>query len=272
MYTPPHHRKKGYAAHMMRLIHWVLAPEGSISAQFPREWGASPIACLQDAVFSVLYSDIGDVFYHQNCSCLPNTQLGWVTTGIVNTSWPVTDMALDSARWKFLPKEDAIEVWNEDTQMMKEDALSVTRAGGIACSFLPDKGLGRFTIDRNMRFKDGLTSFLPLEASGVQLDRNSPDGPLIFATWTLESAYSKTLVLTRLRATKETFGGLLAQIMAFARRHGLETIETWNLSEDLSQVAKELGGRTFERDQHLSSIKWYGQEAEHEIQWLFNEK
>ena len=151
---------------------------------------------------------------------------------------------------------------------MKKDALAIARAGGVACSFLPDRGNGRLSYERHRKLKNGQT----LEAVGVQLARNSPDDPLVFATWAAESSESLTLVLTRLRATKETFGGLLAQIMAFAERHGADMIETWNLPEDLSVVAKELGGTTFKRNNHLSAIKWYGPEAQSEVKWVFNEK
>lgn len=268
VYTPPEKRKKGYAAHMMRLLHWVLAPEGSIPAEFPAEWGTPPVARLQDGIFSVLYSDIGDQFYRLNCSPLPKQDLGWMTTGQINTTWPAAKMPLDSAQWVFLSKEEADKVWEEDAQLMKKDALAVAHTGGVACSFLPDRGNGRLSYERHRKLKNGLT----LEVVGIQLARNSPEDPLVFATWAAESSESLTLVLTRLRATKEMFGGLLAQIMAFAERHGVDMIETWNLPENLSAVAKELGGHTFKRNNHLSAIKWYGPEAQNEVKWMFNEK
>ncbi|KAJ3558224.1 hypothetical protein NM688_g1052 [Phlebia brevispora] len=272
VYTPPSKRNRGYAAHMVRLVHWVLAPEGSISAQFPPAWGAPPVAGMQDAVFSVLYSDIGDRFYRHNGSCLPDSSLGWVTTGSINTSWSVRDIPSDAAQWKLLSKEDALAVWDEDARLMKNDVAEKARDGAVVCSFVPNRGLGRFSIERIMLFKEGLTHALPLETWGVQLIGSSMDAPLVFATWTLENSLSKTMVLTRLRATESTFRGLLARVMEFARQSGLETVETWNLPEELHAVAKELGGTTFKRKDHLSSIKWYGAEAEDEVQWLFNEK
>src|ERR1700742_4024289 len=43
IFTPPRNRGKGYAAHMMHLLHWALAPEAALaSSLFPSEWGNPP--------------------------------------------------------------------------------------------------------------------------------------------------------------------------------------------------------------------------------------
>lgn len=276
VFTPASKRNKGYAAHMMRLLHWVLAPEGSISSQFPSAWGAPPVACMQDAAFSVLYSDIGDRFYHHNCSCLPETQLGWITKGAVNTSWSVQksvqNVVPGSGQWKWLSKEDAVQILEEDVDVMKEDATAIARGGKPVCAFLPTGGVGRFSIERVMRFDADMNPSMPMDIWGVKLIIESQDKPFEFATWTLESADSKVMVLTRLRTTCQNFPGLLSSITEAARQNGIETIETWNLPLELTTLATQLGGKTYDRTDHLSSIKWYGSEAEEDVQWLFNEK
>ena len=70
VYTPPANRRRGYAQHMMRLVHWLLRPRSpTVDATFPVEWGAPPdTSMLQklgmaNATFSVLYSDVGRDFY-----------------------------------------------------------------------------------------------------------------------------------------------------------------------------------------------------------------
>jgi len=64
VFTPTEHRKKGYATHLMRLLHYILAPTDSLPP-FPAEWGSPPLPepGYRDARFSFLFSDVGDMFY-----------------------------------------------------------------------------------------------------------------------------------------------------------------------------------------------------------------
>src|SRR5436190_19545354 len=69
VYTPLRHREKGYAKHLMRLLHFVMA-DPSLLPQFPVDaWGAPPIIPpnvnfpYMTAVASGLYSDVGSNFY-----------------------------------------------------------------------------------------------------------------------------------------------------------------------------------------------------------------
>lgn len=271
VFTPASKRNKGYAAHMMSLLHWILASNDALDAQFPAEWGRPPVARLEDAAFSVLYSDVGDKFYHRNCSSLPGAQLGWVPTGLTTTAWQPHQLAGDNGRWRWLSEDDAVAMLEEDVETMKRDTGEAVRNGAVACAFLPSGGVGRCSIQRVMRFTEqGTVS--PLDYWGVRLDEDYDGAPLTFATWSLETASSKDMVLTRLRATKDTFPGLLAKIMDVALRNGIRKIEAWNLPSELAGLAAELGGKTTSREEHISSIRWYGPEEVGQIRWLFNEK
>jgi hypothetical protein len=77
VFTPPQRRKKGYAKHMMRLMHYVVAPLG-VLPPFPQEWGRLPEERFGDATFSTLYSDVGDAFYARCTKGL--TAPGWVAS------------------------------------------------------------------------------------------------------------------------------------------------------------------------------------------------
>ena len=83
---------------------------------------------------------------------------------------------------------------------------------------------------------------------------------------------TKIVVLTRLRATQHQLPELLAALRYKARQLGFDTIETWDIPNELKEEAEKLGSRSFERSEHLSAVKWYGKETEQEVEWVFNEK
>lgn len=271
VFTPVAKRGHGYASHMMRLLHWVLAPVSALPS-FPAEWGTSPPDGPHDAQFSVLYSDIGSVFY-DNCGPSPGVKTGWETLSPVNTTWEVgrkdARLTLNREEWSWLTEEQACREWEEDSQLMTAEILSIAKSTGkIAYSYLPNGGVGQFNIRRCMSFTPDLKPVLA-ETWGVK--RTTTDGRLIFATWTFEMG-TKAIVLTRLRATETEFPSLLEMIKEAARSLDKDTIETWNLPDALKLAGERTGGRTSERSDHLSAVKWYGPEATDQLVWSFNEK
>jgi hypothetical protein len=69
VYTPSRYRERGYAKHLMRLLHFVIA-DPSLLPPFPIEdWGVPPVIPpnanlpYRKAVASGLYSDVGSNFY-----------------------------------------------------------------------------------------------------------------------------------------------------------------------------------------------------------------
>ncbi|RSH90647.1 hypothetical protein EHS25_001252 [Saitozyma podzolica] len=124
--TPVQHCRKGYATHMCRLLHLLLAPASSLPP-FPPEWG-SPPPPLPDIVRThfppglgmVLESLVGTEFYEQ---CTPgpggpgytfdkrhSRQLTWKLLGKSNTAHgPREDIAVEargSHVWEMLSRED----------------------------------------------------------------------------------------------------------------------------------------------------------------------
>lgn len=269
VYTPPHKRGKGYAAHMMRLLHWVLAPRSSLPA-FPSEWGVPPESPLQDARFSVLYSDIGKEFYFR-AGPAPG-EPGWTVVDALSTQWDVSprpDAPRNSSQWRWLSRDDCIGIWEQDAELMKADALVLARERQKTLyTFLPDKGVGQFSIQRLMTFDDQLRPVYPLEPWGVQLLSGKS---LTFATWTFEPG-TKVMVLTRLRCSAENFPALLDALKFKAREFGLDTVETWNLPAYLQKAGDHFGAIIVERTDHLSATRWYGSEPSEQTEWIFNEK
>ncbi|OBZ77486.1 hypothetical protein A0H81_02372 [Grifola frondosa] len=238
VFTLPSNRGKGYARHMMCLLHWVLAPRSVLPFEFPATWGAPPdreIAARRGmgvAQFSVLYSDVGPDFYR---ACGPERD---------------------------------------------------SRTGGrTSFTFLPDKGVGAFVVQRTMSFTPNLEPVLPSNTWGVlllpagasdlgaALAETSLHGLPSFVAWTLDLRTSpRTLVVTRLRANTSTLPRLLNLMKDAARKADVEKIEIWYLPDKLQAVANEQGWKTAERLEHLSAVKWYGRKSEADIDWVFNEK
>ena len=255
---------------MMSLLHWVLAPRSSLPAEFPAAWGAPPTPHLQDAAFSVLYSDVGRVFYAR-CGPVPSPDrhLGWITKNPVSTQWDISPSPAvgDRAAWRWLARTDCVALWEQDVALMQAEAAARARTQGkTVCAFLPDSGVAQFSIQRLMTFDADFKPVYPPEPWGVQLEAEQQ---LTFATWTFEPG-TKVMVLTRLRTSPAAFPKLLEAVSHKARELGFETIEAWNLPSELEEVAKST--RTFERDEHLSAVKWYGEEPEDSVEWIFNEK
>lgn len=292
VFTPPEKRKKGYAQHMMRLLHWVLAPRSALPP-FPEAWGAPPDVPaelgVQNAQFSVLYSDVGKEFYR---ACGPTAEpgYGWLTRGAIESSWyaakaPAGAPSGSTAPHIWLSEDDAKHVWSLDVPLMNTDlAKAAASTSHVAFSFLPHKGVGAFVVRRTMLFKEDRSHVLPFDTWGVLLLPNSvvgmddafadPDKQPTYATWTLDSLHEseRLLVVTRLRASKETLLAVLKLVVQFARRENISKIEIWGLEEELQAAAREVGWETVDRTEHFSAFKWYGKENEDDLLWMFNEK
>lgn len=293
VFTPPEKRRKGYAQHMLHLLHWVLAPRSALP-DFPEAWGSPPEVPtelgLLNAQFSVLYSDIGYVFY-QSCGPAADPDDGWLVRGATETSWYADKSSADTMTEAstvpriWLSEDDAKHVWSLDAPLMRADlANEAASTGRTAFSFLPNMGVGAFVIQRSMGFTADKTPVLPLDTWGALLLPNSvvgvdevfadPNRQPTYATWVLDTLNEKQriLVTTRVRASKETLPALLSVLVQFARKENIQKVEIWGLPEGLQVTAKESGWETCNRTDHLSAFKWYGKESENEVLWMFNEK
>ncbi|KDQ17758.1 hypothetical protein BOTBODRAFT_185844 [Botryobasidium botryosum FD-172 SS1] len=122
VFTPKRFRGKGYASHMMRLLHHVLAPPSSL--EFPAaEWGTPPVIPpgFGNARISYLYSDVGTSFY---ASCGPGVEKcgGWVVSSPKIVVWEVSTLegALDGIQSS---KPDVPEGPSVGRRWLDENAL-----------------------------------------------------------------------------------------------------------------------------------------------------
>ncbi|KAH9942825.1 hypothetical protein B0H21DRAFT_749572 [Amylocystis lapponica] len=295
VFTPPAKRRRGYAQHMMRLLHWVLAPRSMLPVTFPAAWGEPPHATLGDAQFSVLYSDVGGAFY-RTCGPDESGVNGWLVRGASSTSWRLSPCDLveprvdgePAGRWEWLTEDAVKVVMPHEAERMRRDMVRAAPSDNRTLfSFLPHQGVCAFTIQRTMVFPDpaSATPALPLETWGAVLHppgdarstedaRAGAESEPAFAIWTLDGVREppRALVVLRLRTTRATFSAVLRMLVQAAQEADAATVEIWDLPETLQTPAHEHGWTTAERDDHLSAFKWYGPEREDEVKWMFNEK
>ncbi|KAF5369214.1 hypothetical protein D9757_010039 [Collybiopsis confluens] len=301
VFTPPEQRGKGYAHLMTSLLHWVLAGHVLPSNAFPSHiWGprpAIPPGFSGKAVFSALWSDIGD--FYENCnpdSPDRSSRNGWIITGTRTTKWhPKTTVPQWKSKtegWIWLTEDQVRQICIQDAEQMRRElqSLKAIQNVRIQFTFLPSGGVEAFQRERQRQFweKEGVTRW------GVALwgDSNELETKLAFATWTLELVPSgpRTLVVTRLRALHPShFVDILGKIWEYSIENTIEAVEIWNCPLNLTEVGyrearrwfrpfRDEDSEEFNRKGHLPSFKWYGlngsdpQPADGEVEWVYNEK
>jgi hypothetical protein len=276
VFTPVKNRRRGYAQHMMRLLHWVISNADFRSSHlFPQAWGAPPEIPegLGNGVFSVLYSGIGPTFYTK-CGENDAQDRGWQVDKPLSTFIPVPPkdpIVKDSNGWRILDPAQAEDAWAEDAAQMKKDIEAHSKTGtATIVSFLPTNGISAFQTIRQL---EPTTGELPTDKWGVRLDDQTES--LTYATWTPNpqgGRAPKRLVVTRLRvSSSQQFEELIHQVLKAALELEFRYVEIWNLSTEFHDVATALGGRTSEREDRLSSIKYYGKDSA-QVEWAFNER
>jgi len=269
---------KGYATHLMRLLHFVLA-NPSLLPPFPIDsWGAPPVIPLNSnfpygkGIASALYSDVGSNFYRL---CGPGIgEVGkdkaWIEHDPIGTIWPVGAGEELTEEIEWISASELATIWDLDAAMIKKQIHTAIDTRTTFFSFLPNNGVAQFLFERNKHMipKDNDTELM--WGAKIMADLDGSQCPH-FATWALDPGRSgpSTLIITRLRASPSTLGKLLGATMKVARGLALDQVEVWNLGPELKAVAKELGGKTGVREDHLPALAWY---RGGDIVWRFNEK
>lgn len=274
VFTPPHNRGKGYAKHMMRLLHWVLAPAASFSTTFPEEWGQPPAIPegFGTGVVSVLYSDVGREFY-KAAGPVPGED-GWVVGPHVITTWNLATSSLNASndavsRWTFLGKEQLQELWERDSELiLDETPPNLSSTNKKAFTFLPRKGLGEYLYRRTDWFVNKMES--PPKYWGMESKLNVGN---TFVSWSYEMypGHPKTLLVTRLRCPRQMLVELISVLVGYAKELGIDKVQAWNLSDELKEESSKIGGDSVDAEEHLASAKWYGG-GDSTVEWLNSEK
>lgn len=269
VFTPPEKRGKGYAKHMMRLLHWVIAKPDARPSKFPEAWGEPPakVEGFMNASLSVLYSDVGTDFY-ASCGFLPGTHDGWNVAPRASTCWKVSVESGAQREWKWLGQYDLDAYWQKDSEEIAGEMKELDLKGkDAAFSFTPRHGVGVF---HPLRVQQFIEEAGPMSTFyGVAL--KSLEGTLAYASWTFEFPSFKKLVITRLRVPLNLLEELISVIMGYCKERGMEEIEVWNLPKELVSRAASMGATTSDMKDHLPSLKWYSSTDE-SVEWVNNEK
>lgn len=187
VFTPLENRRKGYAHHMMSLLHWILAPRSALPT-FPEAWGTPPpeVEGYGNAKLSVLYSDVGE-FY--KATGPDGKATGWTTRDPVGTIWdvskPAKQLPSDLEGIKWLDEPEVQELWKKDAQLIKED-ITRPETSYTLFTFLPDVGVGGSLVQRT-RFSLSSQNLSVPNIWGMSLLEDEETNPLTFATWTVDT-------------------------------------------------------------------------------------
>ncbi|KAJ7171780.1 hypothetical protein C8R43DRAFT_25153 [Mycena crocata] len=272
VFTPLENRGRGFARHMMRLLHWVIADKALLPAsEFPSVWGAPPqrVDGTRDGHFSALWSDVGQ--FYNACGPGSGTRDGWVVRGTATTVWDVDATSVfpsdnTTLDWTWLDDSGVSRLWENDAETIQ---LEMKNSGspGTSFAYLPTQGVASFQHRRLDFFLQRLPN--PPQTWGVASPNNST-----YATWTIDPRPSapRTLTVSRLHADARNFSELVGKILEIAQRHDVKRVEVWNLPAELESLARTLGATTHMREEHLPAFKWYGKESEADVSWAFNER
>ncbi|CAE6467572.1 unnamed protein product [Rhizoctonia solani] len=266
VFVTPEHRGKGYAGRFMSLLHSVLAPH-----RYPNPLKA-PASVDRPSMVSVLYSSVGDYY----ARCVPSEgETGWTLQNSFVTTWPLSAIQIPSPEEafppvEFLPESDAVAALSSDDSNIPTDLLKLQKND-------PTKAYFAFVPTA------------PLNAQPVMISKLSPGSPSDpswgakitgtsdFMTWVFFRQPDLRLVVTRLRASTDSFPVLLRAAVRAAQYTKSEHIEIWNVPEHLKEMAQATGGETTERPDNISAFKWYGQKSQSKLDnsdviWALNER
>ncbi|KAF8600197.1 hypothetical protein BDV93DRAFT_525598 [Ceratobasidium sp. AG-I] len=255
--TQPIHRGKGYAKHMMTLIHRALAPHiyPDPDIDIPNE--------VKPATLSVLFSDVGDFYAH----CGPNaSESGWKIQNATSTTWIIKETLalLDSLSpstydFVFLSEPQVADLLDRDTPDLDNLARSPTAAYFAFPPRLPQSYLiSRSEIHPSYKQVSS-------EAWGAHIPYKGH-----FVVWWFDYGEKKVMI-NRLKADSDTFPLLLRAVLQAGEIQECDSAEAWSVPQVLLDTAKLFGGTTEECKNHFPAYRWYGPEHEGEVTWVMNE-
>lgn len=220
---------------------------------------------LSQPNIAALWSDVGH--FYKTCGPFAGTNEGWVVKGTATTVWDVPNTVPSSERtldWKWLDDSGVSELWQHDASTLRS---SISTTNGPSLTYLPINGVAAFQHQRMDFYFNRLTT--PPPPWGV-----SSSDRAAYATWMIDPRplAPKSLTVTRLHVEPHLFAELVARILEVARKHDVARVEIWSLPAELRDIAASLGAKTHERTEHLPALKWYGNESEEEVTWMYNER
>ncbi|KAI5474444.1 hypothetical protein MNV49_003263 [Pseudohyphozyma bogoriensis] len=302
VFTPPKHRRKGYAAKMMTILHDKLAlPEGA--ALVPYEEGEAS-GYGEDGVCSFLYSDVGDFYsrcFWERSGAGGKEKVGWRVVSPLETTWLVSSLPASPA-----PSPDVLKpiTTSDFPSLTHTDSLSPlpstpssptpahSSSGWWYAS--PTFPTLEWQVTRATLSATSKGATLP-PCWGFEYGRRGSD-EWSFLTFTMDppsalrvlrfrlGTPTTTLVVNpeqvKLEHTREGIAhALVDAALVVAKGLGFDKVVGWNVAAGLGlevgEDGKVLRGQTIKREEHLDAVTWYGPKASgkdgEEPEWRLNE-
>jgi len=268
---------KGFATHMLRLLHYILA-DPNLIPPFPSQWGAPPPSLASNfnvpiAIASILWSDVGLTFYSR-CTVGPNRP-GWVVKEDANQEvvWkllPVNNPGDVQTPWSLIYEADFPEIGQTLSVAVRKDLETAIESPG--------------TLFRNDPATPGTLSAVPVRGTYIEPSLTAP--PPFGARFT-SSRGEETIVLftaynrnigSRILITyihnlhPDDLPSLLRLLDTIGLKAGRTEGWIWGLvpSSDLAKAWLAASqrdvkiARRAERFGHLLGVAWYGSEEDQE--------
>lgn len=266
VFTDPQYRRKGYAKAMLAKLADTLSRTNQDQPD--------------QALFSVLYSDIGKEFYALN---------GWEPYTSTHIVFPADASATDATSHKQLKPIGADGLPSlvaVDEQLLRKE-LSRPSARGAAnrVALLPNLDQMLWHTAREGFVSEQLLSRRPTTHGAVY---STPAGPRVWAIWirsyggAVDQREKNILYILRLVVEEGVSPGDLAPaleaILGAARREAADwscgTVQIWNPEPAVKEIAQGLGGEFVVREtSSICALNWFGEGSGGDaIDWVLNEK
>lgn len=261
VFTPPELRGRGYAKTMTRELAKTLEKREKDNRG--------------DAMFSVLYSDIGKQFYAIN---------KWFPYASTHAAFPAsTDEPASPDALKILSFDDLPPLVAADERIVRKE-IARPSPTGVRVAILPDLDQIHWHLYREGFVCDQLFSRRPTAHGALY---TTPGGARVWAIWT--HSYSGTVAQPERNTVyflrfvveegvqDEELREALGPIVAVARKQAADwacaSVQMWNPDDRVKVAAENLGAKYVVREtDSIASLRSFGDVPSMGVDWVVNEK
>lgn len=276
VFCPEEHRGRGYAGRMMTEVGKVM-----------RRWQMKD---AQQALFSVLFSDIGKDFYAAR---------GWHPFPSAHLSLPPTSSVADGLpSTRSLRSDDIPELCDVDEKLIRARLSSTKGNDKPTVALIPE----RRTLDWHYAREQFVSNELYAKSPEIKGALVGEPGSRVWCYWTriwanpteespntlhilrlvIEKETPETDAATAKGATKpkhsstvQNIAALFAAAQSEAAQWDMKEVQIWNPTSTTLAAAQLLEPKTAvvqrEHDS-ITSLQWYGEGCWKDVDWICNEK
>ncbi|KAB5532769.1 hypothetical protein GE09DRAFT_376730 [Coniochaeta sp. 2T2.1] len=270
VFTDPQYRGKGYASRMLKELGEVLK-----TWQTEKEGG--------EALFSVLYSDIGKTFYAKSgWEAFPSGHMAFPPAGEGEEKETNGEVVQGKDKAHPIGYHEPAELCAADEELLRKKLpLRARETGRTAVALLPDLDSVLWHLMREDFIAKNVFGKTPAVKGAVYGEK----GKRVWGVWT-RAYYGEVGTLHFLRFVLEDEDGDeeenargVREVVRVAQREAREwkckEVQSWNPGEKLRAAVRRAGLEVsfVERDaESIASLMWYGEGRTLDVDWVYNEK